>query len=548
MPRFFAIVLLAVATMSLCVSCTRSSPQASLRRTQSWTIPGVLRIGVRQEPDTLNPLLAQQEIDVDISMFWAGYLIGIDDRNHPLPELAVAVPSLENGGISKDGRTIVYRLRHGVRWHDGAPFTADDVIFTWRAVMNADNPVPSRVGYELIQSIERRSDDTVIVRLRRPYAPFVSIFLSVSASYPYCVLPKHMLARYHDVNHAAFNTMPLGTGPYRVVRYEPHNLIRFEANAGYWRGRPRLKQIDMRIVPNDNTLATLMRTHELDLYFRVPHIVAKTLRGREGVTIVSSPFTRYVDIGFNTRSDLLSDVRVRRAIALATDKRALNVKVALGADIITDSDQPRFSWAHADNLPQYAYDPRRATALLEAAGWHLGADGVRRKGGSALRLNLAGASGDSVSIQARELLQAQWRQVGVDSDIKSYPSNILFASLPDGGVEMTGHYDAVLESFANGADPDESVLFECRWQPPAGENVYRFCDRALDQAEEAALRSNVEATRKAAYAQVQNILASELPILPLWFERYDFAVNSNLRNFVPAHVASPFWNTWMWQI
>jgi len=291
-----------------------------------------------------------------------------------------------------------------------------------------------------------------------------------------------------------------------------------------------------------------MRTHELDLYFRAPHVIARTLRGSDGVTIVSSPFTRWVDIGFNTRSELLSDVRVRRAIAYATDKRALNDKVALGADIVTDSDQPPFSWAHANNLPQYAYDPRRAATLLEAAGWHLGADGMRHRQGSALRIGLAGAAGDSVSIQAREVLQAQWRQVGIDSDIKSYPSNILFASLPDGGVEMTGHYDAVLESFANGADPDDSVLFECRWIPPAGENVYRFCDHTLDETEEAALRSNVTATRKAAYGRVQNILANQLPILPLWFERYDFAVNSNLRNFVPAHVASPFWNTWMWQI
>lgn len=548
MRSYLAVALSIVVCVSLNGGCTKVSTQTSLHRANPWTLPGVLRIGVRPEPDNLNPLLAQQEIDSDFSMFWAGYLVSVDDNGHFLADLAAELPSVANGGISRDGRTIAYRLRRGVVWQDGAPFSADDIIFTWRTVMNPNNPVPSRVGYELIESIEKRGDNAVIVHLKRPYAPFVSIFLSTVSAYPYCVLPQHLLGKSTDINHAAFNTMPVGTGPYRVAQYEPHNFIRLVANEHYWRGPPKLKEVDIRIVPNDNTLATLIKTHEIDFYFRVPHVISQTLRGMDGITVVSSPYTRYVDIGFNLKSPILSDVRVRRALAYAIDKQALNNQVALGADIITDSDQPPFLWAYNEKVLRYRYDPARAVRLLEEAGWHLEADGVRRKQGAAFRIGLAGAAGDSLSIKARELLQAQWHRVGMDIDIKSYPTNILFASLPDGGVEMTGHYDVVFESFSNGADPDDSVLFECRWLPPAGENVYRFCDPALDAAEEAALASNIVATRKAAYDRIQNILATQLPIIPLWFERYDYAFNSDLREFRPAHVGPPFWNTWMWRL
>jgi len=186
--------------------------------------------------------------------------------------------------------------------------------------------------------------------------------------------------------------------------------------------------------------------------------------------------------------------------------------------------------------------------LLDAAGWRPGPGGIRQKDGAPLRLGLAGIAGDAVSTTIRELIQAQWQLVGVDAEIKSYPSDILYGSFGDGGVEQTGHFDAVLEGFANGLDPDDSVLFECRWRPPAGQNTYRLCDPSLDAAEEAALSTNDQAVRKIAYARVQNILAVQLPVIVVFFERYDFAVNSDLRGLRPAHVNIALWNPWEWEI
>ena len=542
------VALAAVLGVLGAVSCTKISTQTSLGNGNPWTTHGVLRMGIRQEPDNLNPVLSSQAIGLDIAMFWAGFLLDYDDQGRFVPDLAVAVPTAENGGISKDGRTITYHLRAGVTWQDGAPFTADDVIFTWRAIMSPRNEVPNRVGIEEIESITKLNDRTIVVRLKQPYAPFISDFFTPAGYNNFVILPSHLLARYPDINRAAFNTMPVGLGPYRVVHYEADNLIRFEANPRYWRGAPGLRTVEIHVVPNDNTLSTLIRSHEIDFYYRVPHKISRTLHDLQGTTLVSAWFTRFTDIGFNTASPILSDVRVRRALAYATDKPAIITKVTYGADLLADSDQPPALWAHSPTVPHYPYDPGQASALLEAAGWHLGSDGVREKNEERLHIGLAGVAGDATSMATREVLQAQWRRVGVDAEIKSYPSSVLFAPFSAGGIERAGRFDAVVHSWGNGADPDDSGLFVCRAAAPVGDNVYRFCDPAMDAAEAAAITTNDVAVRKAQYARIQDILARQLPLLMLWFDNYDYAVNSDLRNFKPAHVGSPFWNTWQWQI
>ena len=530
-------------------ACTKISTESGTGHgSNPWTVPGVVRIGIAREPDNLNPVIGQQQVDVDLSKFWAGYLIEDDDQNRIIPALASSVPSLENGGISPDGRTITYHFRRGVKWQDGIPFTARDVVFTWRAIMNPDNPVPSRAGYELIESIRTPDPFTAVILLRRAYAPFVTMFLSPVGAYGYCVLPAHLFPSDANVAHAAYSTMPIGTGPYRVVSYEPDSVVRMIANPGYWQGPPKLREVDVRIVPDENTLATLVKTREIDFYDQVPHAITRQLRGTPGVRIISTPFTRYADLGLNTHDPLLSDVRVRQALVFATDRPTLIEKVTTGADVLADSDQPPFLWAHDDDVRRYPYDPSAASRLLDAAGWRMGPDGLRQKNGVVLRLGLAGIAGATESLEARELIQQQWRQVGIDTVIKSYPSDILYGPASDGGIEMTGHFQVVLEGFSNGADPDDSILFECRWIPPNGENVYRFCDRSFDGAEEAALASYSRSVRKARYASIAQVLAEQVPIIPLWFETYDFAVNTDLKGFRPDHVGSPIWDTGDWRI
>jgi len=165
-----------------------------------------------------------------------------------------------------------------------------------------------------------------------------------------------------------------------------------------------------------------------------------------------------------------------------------------------------------------------------------------------MQLTLVGYTGSAVVTGAETVIQRQWRQLGIDTAIKNYPSNVLYRAQADGGIEQTGKFDVAVEQWANGIDPDESILFKCDLAPPHGWNIYHFCDRRLDAAEETALSQYDQNARKAQYAIVQGILTDRLPILVLWFERDQHVINTDFKNFKPAHASTPFWNTWEWEI
>ena len=540
---------LAIAAAACCTPGCRpvadNAAAASVdQRTNDWTVPGVLRIESAGKPDNLNPIIGQESIDTDLAMFWGGHLFDWDDAGRFVPELATVVPTLANGGISADGRTIVYHLRRGVLWQDGKPFDARDVIFSWQAVMNPRNDVPVREGYDLIDRIDARDPYTIAVHLRRPYAPFVSTFFSMSDT-AYGVLPAHLLSGYRDLNDIGFDRMPIGTGPFRVV-YNDGERIRLDAFPRYWRGTPKLRRVEFHWVASNSAILNHLKQHAIDFYYGAYERQEPQLSGIAGTTVYLYPFNSYEDIGFNTQSPVVGDKRVRQALAYATDRRELTQTVDNGVDSVADSDQPAFSWAHADHLAQYSFNPKHAAALLDETGWRVGPGGVRRKDGRPLRIVLVSGAGPGPPGPIETLVEKDWRAVGVDLVVHNYGADDLDA--PGNGIEASGRFDAVLESWVNGTDPDDSSQFLCSLRPPSGWNYYRLCDPALDAAEIAALTSYDVAVRKRAYDRIQAILADDEPIIVLYFVQNQDVVNLDLKNYRPASAVTPFWNPWELEI
>jgi peptide/nickel transport system substrate-binding protein len=527
--------------------CTRITSESGMLAEHSWTIPGVLRWGEYTEPDTLNPELSSLQVTLEESMLWAGYLFNYNDENEFVPELATIMPTLENGGISRDGLTITYHLRQGVRWQDGAPFGADDVIFSWHAIMNPKNNIPSREGYELISRIDKVDDHTLIVHLTRPWAPFTSTFFTMGA-FAYAVLPKHLLANLPDINQASYNSLPIGTGPFRVVDYRHGQYLKLEANPSYWRGPPALKEVLVTYVGDQNTLLTQLRTHELDFVTNVSLTRIPDFQGIAGVDLRSIPFTYFTYIGLNTESPMLRDVRVRKALFLATDRARIIRDVTHGYALVADSDQPPFLWAHASGIQQSTYAPAAAAQLLERAGWHLASDGYRYKNGTKLELVVASTVGDIAYVEAEQLLQQQWRSVGVNTIIKNAQDSVLYAPASEHGVFSSGAFDVMINGWFNGVDPDDSEFFMCDQRPPAGDNYRRLCDPRIDAAENIALRSNDRAVRRRAYADIQRYAAEDYAVMFLWFAKRADAVSVDLKGYRPAHAVTPLWNTYAWRI
>lgn len=545
MTRAAGVVVLALVLSIGGCSPVVQQARAVEQHANPWTRDGVLRMVSSTVPDNLNPLLGTQVIDTDLAMFWGAFLFSVNGDSEMVPELALVVPTVDNGGVSRDGLRVTYHLRRGVRWQDGAPFTAADVVYSWRQVMNPRNDVGSRQGYDLVRRIDTPDPYTLVVHLRTRWSPFVATFFAMSAT-TYGILPEHVLRAYASLDDVPYNTLPLGTGPFKVVS-NAGGKIRMVANASYWRGAPHLGEIDFDVAPSDEAALELVREHKVDFYINAAQALEPQLHGIRGMTVYLYPFTRFTDLGFNLSRPQLRDVRVRRALAYATDRDQLITHVTHGVDLPANSDQPPFSWAHTDAVHKYPYNPRLAADLLDEAGWRLRPDGLRYRDGVPLRLVMVGFSGSSTATEAEQWIRNQWREIGVEVVVRNYSSDKLYANRSDGGIEQNGEFDVAFEEWANGVDPDESQLYLCSLAPPAGWNIYHYCDARLDAAESKALTDYGRSARKADYARVQALLDDDLPIFVLWFQQRQDVVNVDLKGYSPAQAVSPFWNSWEWQ-
>ncbi|MEA2663571.1 MAG: peptide/nickel transport system substrate-binding protein, partial [Candidatus Eremiobacteraeota bacterium] len=280
-----------------------------------------------------------------------GYLLRADGAGRLVPDLATAVPTLANGGISPDGRTVTYHLRRGARWHDGAPFGARDVVFSFHAALNPNNAVPDRTGFDHVAAVRALGPYTVRVRLTRAFAPFVASAFTLGANDPYPILPAHLLAGKHDLNRDPYNAAPVGLGPYKLERWERASRIVLSADPRYFRGTPAIPRIEIAIVPDPNTIATLWQAGKLDLVIgrvQTGRAFLDRLRVRKDAHVVLQPHYEFDFLDMNQSRPPLDDVRVRRAVAQAIDR----------ARIMRDLDGELWVPGESDRLPgQFAYDP-----------------------------------------------------------------------------------------------------------------------------------------------------------------------------------------------
>lgn len=505
-----------------------------------------LRVALWAEPNSLNPLLGSNTAEEFLAGLSFDLLVSVDEKGNDVPDLAAQVPTPQNGGISADGRTITYRLRHNVKWQDGAPFTSADVKFSWQAVMNPDNNVPERRGYDQVSSVDTPDPYTVVFHLKTPFAPFVDTVFGESDD-PFRIIPKHLLASYKNLNQIPFNQLPIGTGPYKVARWIHGDRIEYTANPSYFLGAPKIKSIVVLIVPDGNTVESELRAHDVDMAPDIGTANLVNLRARPatGVSAVLAHSPTYASIDFNLTHPPLDDIRVRRALAYGINEKRIMDTLLFGTAVPAAADLSDFYWAYNPNVTRYPYDPARAGSLLDQAGWTLGPGGVRRKNGQALNLQLAYGAGNATSRQMAVEIQSDLRKLGVDLQTKSYTYTILYATKAMGGILNSGRFDLAEYVWVAGADPDDSSGWMCAMAPPAGNNIAHYCNAKFDAAENDALSHFDRARRKKDYALTQQLLASEAPAAFQYYQRQRWAVSSALKNFRPNGISGS-WNAYQW--
>jgi len=537
--RLAAVVLCAVAL----AGCTRTGASAGGPASgHAWVRHGSLRVGEPDEPDSLNPLFAHDAAAQDVAALLFAPVFRYDARGELTPELATTIPTRANGGISADGKTIVLRWRPGVRWADGAPLTTRDLCFTYRAVMNDRNNVASRDGWDRIAAMNCADPLRAVVRLRAPLASILGIFAGGGSAYP--PLPEHLLGRLPDLNRAPFNAMPLASGPFRLRRWDRGATLAFDANDRYWRGAPRLRSLTWRVVPNVDTLVAQLRTHEVDVVPAVGDDQARAVAGLDGVAVATHLVANERHLDMNLRAPLLRDVRVRTAIAEAVDWDRLHRVVYHGIHVRASSDIPPVSWA-APKVPFYPYDPAAANRLLDAAGYRLGANGLRARNGAPLRLAISTGTNKPANVRAEIAMQQELRAVGIELVVKNYPVATLFAQ--DGPL-YGGRYDLAWSMDTFGPDPDDRALWNGAYAPPHGADTTFLNDPEVNRLSEAAAHIYERPARARLYqAEALRIHALAPSVFLYWQNELD-AFDADFRGFRPAPYGTNFWNAWEWSI
>jgi len=505
-----------------------------------------VRFDVAADPANLNPLFIHADagnVEGQLAHLAFEPFFDLDANGNAIPELVTQVPSLQNGGLSADGRTLVYHLRPNLRWSDGVPLTARDVLLTLHAILDPNNPVRSREGYDLIDDARALDPYTVRFHLRSPWAPAVATFFSYGSS-PQYVLPEHVLAAQAPLAKASFDAAPtVGDGPFRFVSWTHGDRLEYAANPRYWRGVPPVKRIDVRIVPDPQTNMTLLQSGELDFNLVAPSQWS-ALAQTTALSYAYAPTALVAGVALNLSHPPLDDARVRRALAQSIDRKRISAKITLGRYPVAETDRPRFSWAYDGSIREPAYDPASADRAFDAAGWRRGRDGMRRKGGKPLALTYVQFPETTTGVRAAVIIQRELQERGIDVTIKSISNAQLFLPAADGGTLASGKFDLAYVPWTMGADPDDRFLLGCSG---ALQNYMRYCDPVVAALEARGASVPDRSQRLRAYAAIDRIVARDVPIIYLFNPTYIYAYDRRLRGFAP-NAFVPTWNAYAWRI
>lgn len=523
---------LAAAAMLVLIAsgCTRVGEAGAGSRPRT-----TVRFDIGADPGTLDPLFAHVDAggtEDALARLCFEPLLDVDARGKLVPALAREVPTIGNGGVSADGRTITYHLRRA-SWSDGVRVDAADVLFTLHAILDPANPVTSREGYDLVDRATAHGPGTVVLHLREPWSPAVAT-LFASALGPRYVLPAHALRNVAPLATAGFSSVPFPCdGPYAFVSWQRGSEILYRANPRFFGGTPRTAQLHVGIVTDPQTNLTLLRSGTLDFNLLAP-VQRASLGETSGLSFADVPTTLVAGLALNTQRPALRDARVRRAIAAAIDRVGISEKLTLGRYPLAESDRPRFSWAYDASVREPAYDPHAADRQLDAAGWVRGRDRVREKHGTRLALTYVQFPESTTGVRVATLVQAELSERGIDVAIKSVSSAQLFLPAREGGLLASGRFDLAYVPWAVGVDPDDASLYGCR----GAQNYMRWCDPRVEALERTAVRANDPVLRAQTYRAIDRIVARDVPVVWLFNPKYLYAYRPELHGFAPSPLAA----------
>jgi peptide/nickel transport system substrate-binding protein len=475
--------------------------------------PTGVTVIVDSGPNSLDPRLGSDEASRRVFDLVFNSLFRTADDGGVVPDLA------ESAG-APDDRTLVVRLRDGVRFHDGATLTSEDVARTYRSILDGEVVSFRRADFEAVETVESADPRTVIFRLRRPFAPLLSnltvpILRAGATSTP---------AR-----------APSGTGPFRLVRYRKDEDLLLARFDDYFEGKSALTSVRIRILPAESArlLEMLRGSGDLVINDLAPEHFDRLARTK-GFEVTAHDGRNVVYLGFNLTHPPLDDARVRRAVALAIDRDAIVRHLLSGRARLATALLPPGHWAHDDGVPEHHADPAEARRLLDEAGFaDPDGDGPQPR----LRLRYSAPQGEQAAQQAA-VVQEELAQVGIALDVFTYEWPTFYDDL------RSGRFEIVTSNWTDIGDPDIYRLrFHSAFRPPAGLNRGGYVSAEADRLIEIGAERMDRGERRDAYGALQRLLDRDLPCVWLWHRQVRAASGPRLRGFDLAAGADfrPLW-------
>jgi peptide/nickel transport system substrate-binding protein len=459
---------------------------ASLLSCSSKPDPDMLVMVIESSPTNLDPRVGVDAQSERIDSLIFDYLVvrGADLN---------ATPGLAERWEVPDPLTYIFYLHHGVRFHDGRPLTSRDVKWTFDSLVSGKIRSTRAVAYRFVDHIDAPEDFKIIFHMKEPDAALLWNLTDGAVG----IVPfgsGDEIARH-----------PIGSGPFKFVRAETDKEVVIERNDAYWGEKVKLARVRFAVVPDATTAALELRkgTGDVASNFLTPDTVL-TLEREPSLAVERAPGTEVQYLGFNLRDPILKDVRVRQAIAYAIDRRPMIEYLWRGEAQPARSVLPPQSWAYNGNVPAYDHDPDKARALLDAAGYPL-ANGVR------FHITMKTSTTESTRLMVA-VMQQQLREVGIALDIRSFESATFFADVTHGAFQLYG-----LRWVGGNQDPDIFYVFHSSRFPPNGANRGHYSNPRVDALIDQARREVDPRVRQPIYAEIQRILAQELPYIDLWY-------------------------------
>jgi len=520
--RAIATLLGLLLLIAACAGSDRDEGPAAVREGDGAPATGdILVEGAIGDASNLIPLLASDSASHGISGLIFNGLVKYDRDLNIVGDLA------ESWEISRDGLVITFRLRKGVRWHDGRPFTADDVLFTYRLTVDPKTPTAYAGDFLKVKKAEVLDPHTFRVTYDRPFAPAL---MSWGAS----VMPKHLLEG-QDVTKSPLARNPVGTGPYRLKEWKTGQKIVLEYNPDYFEGRPYLDGRVMRIIPDMATMFLELRARGIDTMGLTPLQYTRQTETR----YFRIHFRKYrylafayTYLGFNLENPMFADRRVRQALAHAVDKGELIDGILLGLGKEATGPFKPGTWQHNPNVKRYPYDPKRALELLAEAGWRdTNGDGILDRNGQRFEFELLVNQGNEVRAKTAEIVQRRLAELGISVKIRI----IEWAAFIKEFINKR-RFDAVILGWTIPMDPDLHDVWHSSKTGPSELNFVSYRNVEVDDLLERGRGTFDRAERKRCYDRIQEVLAEDQPYIFLYVPDALPIFNARVRGIDPAPV------------